>query len=136
MFKTLCENKMAFLIACGYILWLELSSINYERIAWKNRDVIIALGHSNCESALELNIYVHGKKVDEMKLFSDLGIPFSGTRYEYGGAGMEEGIAYFTEALDMLINNIYRQDYDSLKRELENTIEAQTNFKEQEAEYG
>ena len=136
MFKTLCENKMAFLTDCGYSLWLELSSTNYERIVWKNRDVIISIDHTNYESALELDIYVCGRQVDINKLFSDLGLSYTSARYEYTASGMENGIAYFAEALDILINVIFLQDYDSLKQELENQAQAHHNFTEQEAEYG
>ena len=136
MFKTLCENKMAFLIDCGYSIWLELSSINYERIAWKNLDVIISIDHTNFESALKLDIYVHGRQVDVMKLFRDLGLSYNSALYEYTASGMENGIAYFAEALDILINVIFLQDYNSLKQELENQAQAHPNLTEQEAEYG
>ena len=49
---------------------------------------------------------------------------------------MENGIAYFAEALDILINVIFLQDYNSLKQELENQAQAHPNLTEQEAEYG
>ena len=122
MFITLCENKLAFLIDAGYSFWLECKSPDYERIAWRNKDVIITVDHTSYEFALEMDIYVHGKQVDENKLFSEIGLPFR-PRYEYCGAGMEKGIAYFAEALDKLINDTYWQDYDGLARKLENTTE-------------
>ena len=71
---------------------------------------------------MELDIYVHGRQVDENRLFSDSGLPFK-SRYEYYGAGMEKGIAYFAEALDKLINENYWQDYDGFIKKLENTVE-------------
>ena len=126
MFKTLCENKMAFLIDAGYSFWLECRSSNYERIAWKNRDVIITIEHESYEFRLGLDIYVHGREVDVNKLFSDLGLPYKSS-YEYYGASFEEGVTYFAEALDKLINDIFWQD---------NYLTGTVNFKEQEAEYG
>jgi len=82
MFITLCENKLAFLIDAGYSFWLECKSPDYERIAWRNKDVIITVDHTSYEFALEMDIYVHGKQVDENKLFSEIGLPFR-PRYEY-----------------------------------------------------
>lgn len=122
MFITLCENKLAFLIEAGYSYWMECRSSNYERIAWKKDEVIITLDNSSYQYTLELDIYVHGRQVDENRLFSDSGLPFK-SRYEYYGAGMENGIAYFAEALEKLINENYWQDYDGFIKKLENTVE-------------
>ena len=121
MFIALCENKTAFLIDAGYIYWLEVRSSNYERIAWKNRNVIITIEHESYEFRLVLDIYVHGKKVDVAKLFSDLDLPYRSS-YEYFGAGIEKGVAYLAEALDKLINDIYRMDENGLITKLEGTL--------------
>ena len=121
MFITLCENKTAFLIDAGYIYWLEVRSPNYERIAWKSRNVIITIEHESYEFRLRLDIYVHGREVDMGKLFSDLDLPYKSS-YEYFGAGIEKGVTYLAEALDKLINDIYWMDEDSLIAQLENTL--------------
>ena len=121
MFISLCENKTAFLIDAGYIFWLECRSSNYERIAWKKRNVIIAIEHERYEFRLGLDIYVHGIEVDVNKLFSDMGLPYK-CSYEYFGAGLEKGVTYISEALEKLINDIYWMDEEGLIAKLEDTL--------------
>ena len=59
MFITLCENKTSFLIDAGYIFWLECRSSNYERIAWKNRNVIIAIAFLNISASFSATIHLY-----------------------------------------------------------------------------